>query len=33
MHQLQISVSMLKDHWKRFDALVVGEVMGMITIS
>ena len=33
MHQLQLSVSMLKDHWKRFDALAVGESIGMISIS
>lgn len=33
MHQLQLSVSMLKDHWKRFDALAVGESIVMISIS
>jgi hypothetical protein len=33
MHPLQLSVSMLKDYWKRADALAVGESMGVISIS
>jgi hypothetical protein len=33
MHQLQLSVGMLKEHWEKGDALAVGESIEMISIS